>query len=343
MQAARVTVAQPPEKVVNGVEEDNMTVPDGRKPYPTTTLNIGRVDNYFQGSIDDVLITNDALTAEQIYQLANPVNSGVSDVQISFRHAKDRALDDGLMLDMPFEEPSGSTLFDDITTNRLTGSCTNCPTAGETGKYGNAARFDGTDDYLTLGPNPILDGQEGNKLTVSAWINPSSTSGVQRVVSSKPSSSTPDAIGFGLSEGGLIFTTYGVKDYYSTQIQLNANQWAHASLRTVSSTVGVKVSPKSKTSAPAIRRAPLAKAARAGEERRGSCPNPIKGRFAKGRLLRWSDGARGRARSLADSSTPRHVTNACTHCTTDVAFKLTSLGATVPRSPQIPVLSAISL
>ncbi|OUL17518.1 LamG-like jellyroll fold domain-containing protein [Nostoc sp. 106C] len=55
---------------VNGQEVYSTTQFAGRKPYATQQLNIGRIDNYFSGQIDDVRIYNRALTAADITTLA---------------------------------------------------------------------------------------------------------------------------------------------------------------------------------------------------------------------------------------------------------------------------------
>jgi glucose/arabinose dehydrogenase len=55
---------------VNGQEVYSTTAFAGLKPYATQQLNIGRVDNYFQGQIDDVRIYNRALSAADIASLA---------------------------------------------------------------------------------------------------------------------------------------------------------------------------------------------------------------------------------------------------------------------------------
>ncbi|MDZ7959418.1 MAG: LamG-like jellyroll fold domain-containing protein [Aulosira sp. DedQUE10] len=54
---------------VNGQEVYSTADFAGRKPVATQQLNIGRVDNYFQGQIDDVRIYNTALGAAEIQQL----------------------------------------------------------------------------------------------------------------------------------------------------------------------------------------------------------------------------------------------------------------------------------
>ncbi len=55
---------------VNGQEVYSTNDFAGRKPFATQQLNIGRVDNYFRGQIDDVRIYNRALSTADIASLA---------------------------------------------------------------------------------------------------------------------------------------------------------------------------------------------------------------------------------------------------------------------------------
>ena len=79
---------------VNGAQVLTQAWPN-KKPYASKQLTIGKVDNHLQGQMDEVLLYNRALSQDEIYALANPATSGVTSAQINFRHAKDRALDQG--------------------------------------------------------------------------------------------------------------------------------------------------------------------------------------------------------------------------------------------------------
>jgi hypothetical protein len=54
---------------VNGTLRYNTTNHAGRVPYATHIRNIGRVDNYFNGTIDEVRVYNTALNESQVYSL----------------------------------------------------------------------------------------------------------------------------------------------------------------------------------------------------------------------------------------------------------------------------------
>ncbi len=76
-------------------------------------------------------------------------------------------------LHLALDEAVGATTFADGSGNRLTATCpagsATCPTAGEPGRVGNAARFDG-DDYLSLGTAEELRLKD-RSFTVAAWVN----------------------------------------------------------------------------------------------------------------------------------------------------------------------------
>lgn len=54
---------------VNGIEKYYTSALEGKTPYPTPIRYIGRVNDYFKGSIDEVRIYNRALTSEEISDL----------------------------------------------------------------------------------------------------------------------------------------------------------------------------------------------------------------------------------------------------------------------------------
>jgi PKD repeat protein len=72
---------------------------------------------------------------------------------------------------LPLEEPAGATVFYDASGNGNHGSCVGetCPTAGVEGRFGRAAYFDGTDDYITIPDDPTLD---LTRFSVGVWFKP---------------------------------------------------------------------------------------------------------------------------------------------------------------------------
>lgn len=69
---------------------------------------------------------------------------------------------------------SGTTLTD-VSGNGITGTLTNGPVSGSAGKMGQAITFDGTDDYVNVANNTILN--SASAMTVSAWVRSSSLGG----------------------------------------------------------------------------------------------------------------------------------------------------------------------
>lgn len=216
---------------INGVEDvrlDDLSDDRCENSEPLTLATLSQSLAY-QGSLDEVLIYGRALSADEVDRIANPVTNTISEAQLSWRHAKGSNLNDALVLNLPFEEASGSSTFRDISTNRLLATCeedTSCPLAGETGQIGQAARFDGSDDSLTIAQSARIDGQESDEVTVAAWVNPSTLSGIRNIVSSARTNSS-NGIRFALQDEGLRFTNHGVKGYQSTQIALTTDEWTH--------------------------------------------------------------------------------------------------------------------
>ncbi|KPL91653.1 LamG-like jellyroll fold domain-containing protein [Herpetosiphon geysericola] len=54
---------------INGVEQANSTAASGKVPYPISNLRVGRIDNYFKGTIDEVSLFDRALSASEVVAL----------------------------------------------------------------------------------------------------------------------------------------------------------------------------------------------------------------------------------------------------------------------------------
>jgi len=102
--------------------------------------------DYFQGVVDEVRIYNRALSASEVQALYTwaPGPVGYWDLN----------------------EGSGTTAYDK-STNSLHGTLTNGPT-WSTGKYGKAVNLDGSDDYISIATNSLLDIR--NEITYSTWV-----------------------------------------------------------------------------------------------------------------------------------------------------------------------------
>ena len=95
------------------------------------------------------------------------------------------------------------------------------PVAG----FGTALDFDGVDDYVNIGHHSRLD--LTNNLTIEAWIKTDSTSGVHRIFSKVASGG---GYGFGINNNQLLFTTYSIKDYSTTLLDLTTGVWYHVAV-----------------------------------------------------------------------------------------------------------------
>jgi flagellin-like protein len=82
-----------------------------------------------------------------------------------------------------FDEGSGTTAYDSSPYGN-TGTLTSGPT-WTSGRYGGALRFDGSNDFVSIGNQTSLSASE---FTISAWINPSSSSGIKIIASDSFSS-----------------------------------------------------------------------------------------------------------------------------------------------------------
>ncbi|MBI1294207.1 hypothetical protein GC175_04525 [bacterium] len=104
-----------------------------------------------------------------------------------------------------------------------------CPQAGAAGKMGQTLAFDGVDDALVLTNTSSITGSINgltNDFTVGAWVKPSTTPGLGRIVSA---ARTVSNNGWGLAAYGskLLLTTYGVQDYVGSLDVVNPGIWQH--------------------------------------------------------------------------------------------------------------------
>ncbi|HEX5175483.1 MAG TPA: LamG domain-containing protein [Chthoniobacteraceae bacterium] len=90
---------------------------------------------------------------------------------------------------------------------------------------GLVAEFSGSINGNISFPTPLNLGANG--YTVEAWINPtlSSLQNTSRILASGRGL---NGYGFGTAAGGeLVFTSFGVKDYFTTTLTLLPNQWSY--------------------------------------------------------------------------------------------------------------------
>ncbi|MCB0121447.1 MAG: hypothetical protein KDE58_04345, partial [Caldilineaceae bacterium] len=146
-----------------------------------------------------------------------------------------------LALQMPFDEAPGESRFVDESGNYFEAECatTSCPDSGIPGRRNQALRFDGgvadddgndgVADYLALAATEESLGLTRNNFTLMAWVKPDAVDGFRRILTAERVVSG-NGIGFGLNDGNLLFTTFGVKDYTSTQSTIPTDEWSHVAV-----------------------------------------------------------------------------------------------------------------
>ncbi len=121
----------------------------------------GWAGRYFDGQIDDVRIYDYALNTQEVRSLSS---------------------NDKLVLRLSLDQDSGDAQVWDSVTNSNIGTLTNMDeyTDWVSGKFDNALDFDGSDDYVVIPDDPTWDITD--EITVTAWIYPTSVSGVQTII-----------------------------------------------------------------------------------------------------------------------------------------------------------------
>ncbi|MEZ4867015.1 MAG: LamG-like jellyroll fold domain-containing protein [Caldilineaceae bacterium] len=144
---------------------------------PNGSSNVGQGLN---GALDELVVYSKNLSAEEIYDIANPLPNYTSNVKVRYRHAGGAVWPqlnpDGVALYLPFDEPFASDSFQDLSLHNAKAICneaTNCPETSfidpaksfESGRY---LTLDGVDDYLVV-PN-VLD-PATTDFTASLWFS----------------------------------------------------------------------------------------------------------------------------------------------------------------------------
>ncbi|MBI4452829.1 hypothetical protein HY637_05335, partial [Candidatus Woesearchaeota archaeon] len=124
-----------------------------------------------------------------------------------------------------FNEGNGTNAADS-SGNGLTGAISGA--TWTTGKYGNALQFDGTNDWVTINDNILLDLTNG--MTIEAWVKPSSLSGWTTVALKERSGGLAYALyaSDGSSRPPAVYANIGGFDSSAIDTQLLAlNTWTH--------------------------------------------------------------------------------------------------------------------
>ena len=243
-----------------GTTEQNWSIyyPINKSTYDDYNLQIKAADQFG----NTITQTFPGLTFDQfapqvdVYSATLAVNDKSP---IILGTATDVAYPGNKLLHLHFEEtvpvPAPSKrIFYDGSKSRFKGTCSadSCPTTDQTGQYGLALNFDGSDDYLRLDDAITIDdslhhliGSMTNELTIMTWLKPNNTLGIQRLLSTSTANSN-NGFAFGLSDGGLQFSAYSVDNYNTTNTMLSSGVWYHVAVvmatdNTITSTVTLYV------------------------------------------------------------------------------------------------------
>ena len=129
---------------------------------------LGATSNSLTTSLDEVIVFDKELTADEVYALAQRDVAGINKVELRLRPAASGLLS-GTVTYLPFAELAGATQFEDVSFYNNDATCTNCPTAQASGQNGYSAQFDGIDDSLIISDDVSLD---LNHYTIAFWVNP---------------------------------------------------------------------------------------------------------------------------------------------------------------------------
>jgi len=151
-----------------------------------------------------------------------------SDGAIVRYEANLRETDSALLL-MRFDEGSNAETFAESSGSTRTerGSCSEpaCPVTGVNGLAVNAAYFDGNDVVVL----PYMARINGLKtgFSISAWVKADNLTGRHRILSIARTQSV-NGFSFGIDNGNLLFTAYGLADFNGTALSaIPLGVWTH--------------------------------------------------------------------------------------------------------------------
>ncbi|MGD9101664.1 MAG: PA14 domain-containing protein, partial [Anaerolineae bacterium] len=133
-----------------------------------------------------------------------------------------------------FDQIPDTSLWTDYSGNGNDGSCSACPDVGAVGQAGEAVRFNGVDDYVTIS---LYEGLNlGDEFTLSAWVRPASDYGQEQAghidIVSRWGAGGPGNAAYllGLNSAGqaLLWTHDGsVTSTLTSETTIPANAWSH--------------------------------------------------------------------------------------------------------------------
>lgn len=212
---------------VNGVEEGTADAIPGTLWSDGDRYWIGQSSSghaFFDGTIDDIHFYNRALSATEVMNL---YQSGAIKVNAS-QNVTGTSLDSSLVGMWSFDgkDISGTTVYD------RSGGGVNGTISGATktiGKVGQALKFNGTSDTVSLSASPTL---VGNNFTLASWVKPELPQASGMVIYNGD-----DAAGYGIGvgatgdgSGSILFGLYGQVAWLDSGATLTNGRWTHIAM-----------------------------------------------------------------------------------------------------------------
>lgn len=213
---------------INGVEDANTLSFTGPIFSNSNAFEIGRPSGgspsnqqYFNGTIDEVMLYNKALSLGEIQQNYNAANA------ITFR--------DGFYSHLKLDETSGQNVNNSIPFgptgfmgfDNNVGSDDPTRLTGNDCKFGSCLSFDGTGKYVNIPSNF----NQSTTLSFSLWFKTTSPGGILGQANSYPSTATPTSwvpVLWIMPDGKLRAELYTATDaYLTTTNAVNDGQWHH--------------------------------------------------------------------------------------------------------------------
>jgi hypothetical protein len=201
----------------DGVFRESVTI-TGTQGVPTGELNIGAAPpwtgggrgHFFEGSIDEVRVSNTVSTASEIFERwqrgssnsntlrSGPIGTSVEGTGALGIESIGNNVDANTVGYWTLDEPSGSgSYLNDESPNGNDGSPSGT-TFVENGRVNGARDFDGVDDQITFGTT----GRPTNNFTVEAWFTTDVTHEIDTEATSGTTGTSGQRYLFGAAQGG---------------------------------------------------------------------------------------------------------------------------------------------
>ncbi|MEM7800159.1 MAG: LamG-like jellyroll fold domain-containing protein, partial [Chloroflexota bacterium] len=223
---------------VNGASTAGITQTLGLTP--DLPLNIGASNSgegFFSGLIDEVVVYGHPLSLDEVYDIANPLSTTITSLEIQARHLNGAIWPDvdpdGLQIYLALDDQLGTVDIEYTSLLTQSVSCDDgnggCPTFGLDGAFKTAAAFDGN-AYIEIPDSSELDFQE---MSVSFWVKVDADSFNDNLVT-KGRDSWEINMHPIQGDGRIIFDTPGLVDagdssvtILDSTVAVTDNQWHH--------------------------------------------------------------------------------------------------------------------